>query len=355
MFLYVSIHDLFLIFLGILFLVLVLIGVLLSYVLYQHTVSRHMREWSVMIENKIADAIVYSHEERSSDEMFDLYSKKSPFRYLFLEKLVASKKKFSGSAQQTIQQLFIDYNLQIEALQKLKKKKAHLIAVGIQELTVMEMAVYLPQISVFLKYPSSQVYQEAQYAMVVFKGFDGLSFLNEFSYTISDWQQLRLLRSLKTIPEDSIAPAIGWLKSRNTSVVVFTLRLLRKFQVFSVYEHVRELLTHTSIDIRLQAVRTLQSLENIDTVTHLTDDYGNQPAELQLQIMKTLKRSDDKRCCDFFRFQLLNHPRADVKLAAAEALVSLGAKDDLLAISGDKTSPDRLVQIIKHALGERLC
>ncbi|WP_260446430.1 hypothetical protein [Chryseobacterium lactis] len=61
----------------------------------------------------------------------------------------------------------------------------------------------LPKISVFLSHPSSQVYQEAQYAMVSLSGFKRLDFLATASGKISEWQQLRLLFSVTSIPENS--------------------------------------------------------------------------------------------------------------------------------------------------------
>jgi hypothetical protein len=98
--------------------------------------------------------------------------------------------------------------------------------------------------------------------MVVFKGFEGLNFLNAFPYIISDWQKLRLLRSINQTPEDCTEIVNNWLQSSNSSVVIFTLKLVRKFQMLSSYQEVKKLLLHNSTEIRIQAVRSMQALEN---------------------------------------------------------------------------------------------
>ena len=207
-----------------------------------------------MIDEKISETIVNGRNNKITNPNFKKWLKNSNFRNLFLEKLVSTEKKFSGGAHQEIKQLFADYNLKQDALKKLKKKKSHLIAGGIQELTSMDYSAALAQISKFLHHPSPQVYHEAQYAMVVFKGFEGLNFLNDFPYIISDWQKLRLLRSINQMPEDCTEIVNDWLHSSNSSVIIFTLKLVRKFQMLSSYQEVKKLLLHNSIEIRVEAV-----------------------------------------------------------------------------------------------------
>lgn len=355
MFLYVSVHELFLTFLGILLLVLLLIIAVLLYSFYQYKTLNHAHKWSAMIDEKVSDAIVYGSEDKKDDEIFNTYSQESSFRNLFLERLVASEKKFSGGAQTEIKKIFADYNLQKEALNKLEQKKPHLIAEGIQELTAMKVEMAVPKIMPFLNHPSPQVYQEAQYAMVVFKGFQGLHFLNDFPYIISDWQQLRLLRSINLDPDQCQQVVNVWLDSQNTSVIIFALRLLRKFQMLAFYEKAKALLVHPSVDVRIEAVKALQALENPSTIAEFKEIYEEQPIEVQIEILKAMKLSHDPRCADFYKEKLNGTNLPGVKIAAAEALLALGYHDYLLEIITNDSSCPQLVQIIKHALQEKIC
>jgi hypothetical protein len=308
-----------------------------------------------MIDEKVSEAIVYGPEDKKDDEIFNTYSQESTFRNLFLERLVASEKKFSGGAQDEIKKIFTDYNLENEALKKIEQKKPHLIAEGIQELTAMKIETAVPKIMPFLTHPSSQVYQEAQYAMVVFKGFQGLHFLNDFTYIISDWQQLRLLRSINLDPDQCQQVVNVWLDSQNTSVVIFALRLLRKFQMLPFYEKANGLLNHPAVDVRIETVKALQSLENPSTITEFKNIYEEQPVEVQIEILKAMKLSHDHRCVDFYKEKLNGVNLPGTKIAAAEALLSLGYHDYLLEIIQNDFSCPQLVQIIKHALQEKIC
>lgn len=355
MFLTTSVHFLFLVFLGMLSLVLLLIIAVLIYSVYQYRESIQAFRWSEVINKKISEVIVYDKEEIPANSSFSAASGSASFRNLFLQRLAESEKKFSGAAQNKLKDLFQEYNLQEEALKKLNQKKEHIIAGGIQELTAMQVEEALPKIATFLTHPSAQVYQEAQYAMVNFKGFEGLHFLNSISSKISEWQQLRLLISITNIPENSGESIKLWMESSNDSVVIFTLKLLRKFQVLSLYSTVTDLLDHPSVDVRVQAVQTLLSLENSSTIGDLMEAYPQQPIEVQKEILKVMKKSKDQCSTDFLKDQLLNTPDSGIKVYAAEALCALEQQEYLTEISQKENSSEELIQIIKYVLQEKVC
>ncbi|MDR4891907.1 MULTISPECIES: HEAT repeat domain-containing protein [unclassified Chryseobacterium] len=355
MFLTTSVHFLFLVFLGMLSLVLLLIIAVLIYSFYQYRESLQAFRWSEVINKKISEVIVYSEEEIPANSNFSAASGNASFRNLFLQRLAESEKKFSGAAQNKLKDLFQEYSLQEEALKKLNQKKEHIIAGGIQELTAMQVEEALPKISTFLTHPSAQVYQEAQYAMVNFKGFEGLHFLNSISSKISEWQQLRLLISITNIPENSGESIKIWMESSNDSVVIFTLKLLRKFQVLSLYSTVTDVLDHPSVDVRVQAVQTLLSLENSFTIGDLMEVYPQQPIEVQKEILKVMKKSKDQCCTDFLKDQLLNTPDSGIKVYAAEALCALEKQEYLTELSQKENYSEELIQIIKYALQEKVC
>lgn len=356
LFLDISLHFLFDTFLGILLIVFLLIIGVLYYSFYLFKRLIHLIKWSQEIDHKVSEAIVYGGEEaETKPDSFSRFSNNSSFRDLFLEKLVDSEKKFSGAAQNEISKLFQDYNLEKETLKKLNQKKPFLIAGGIQEVASMRVESAVPKIASFLNHPSPLVYQEAQYAMVSFKGFDGLQFLDSLSSKISEWQQLRLLISVTNVPENCGQTVNAWLQSQNNSVIILTLRLMRKFQMLSFYSQVQDLLDHSAEEVRIQAVQTLQSLENSSTVLHLTESYPTQTSEVQVEIIRALKSSKDQRCVDFLKKQMINHPFPKLKILVAETLFSLGHHDYLISLAEDESSSKQLVQIIKHSMQEKVC
>lgn len=348
-----SLEFFFNIFIVILTVVFILILVVLLKGLLQYRQFRNEKIWTKLIDKKVSEAIVYG-KENTEDKCFDAFESKTSFRDLFLDKLVASEKKFSGIAQHEIRDLFEDYDLKKEAIQKINQKKPYLIAGGIQELTAMKVVEMLPKIETFLSHKDPQVYLEAQYAVVSFKGFEGLEFLNSSTNIISEWQQLRLLLSVPNIPENCDETIKSWLASSNTSVVIFVLSLLRKFQMLSFYGIVLNLLGHPADEVRIHALRTLQSLENEHTALELMDVFPSQSNDVQLEIMKILKFLKDTRNRDFFDTQLMQNPEIGIKILSAEGLCALGEENNLRVILHDENSPEFLVQIIKHALQEKI-
>lgn len=354
-FLAIGVHNLFLALVAVLFIVIGLIGFVLIYGFYRYWIQNRINLWTQYIDTRITEAIVNGVHGDVDDGVFNSLMKKSSFRSLFLERLVASEKNFSGVAHVEIRNLFVKYQLHFEALKRLNQRKSYMIIGGIQELTAMEAREFLPEIERFLDYKYANVYNEAQYAMVALKGFEGFNFLKTFSKPISDWQQLRLLNSITSIPDKGSEEVMEWLDSQNTSVVVFTLKLIRKIQLFAFYDRVKECLYHQDAKVRVQAVRTLQALEGFSTVDDLIESYYEQPQEVQLEIVKVLKAAKDIRFVDFFKTQLSNDTLTSIRIISAEALITLGLKDYLSELMNNQETSEELVLIVKHAMQIKIC
>lgn len=350
-----SVHFLFVVFIVMLSLVLMLATIVLIYNIIEYNRSVRRAGWSEVINKKISDVIVYADDEVPEDIYFKALAVNTAFRNLFLEKLVDSEKKFSGVAKNKITDLFTEYDLRKEAVKKLNQKKAYLIARGIRELTVMQVQDAIPKIEQYLSHPSPQVYHEAQYAMVRFKGFEGLHFLDNFPTRISEWQQLRFLLSISSLPADSEVGISRWLESTNDTVVIFTLKLIKKFQLLYAYPNVIRLLNTTSNEVRVKAVQTLMSLENPETVQYLSGIYYDQPDEVRIEIIRVMKMSKDQCCIDLLKKELLKDVPSGIKVNAAQALYELGHGDYLVELAGKEDMSEELIQIIKYALQEKGC
>lgn len=355
MLLQITIHDLVIAILIVLVLVLLLIIVVLFYSFYKYRVLSNRQVWTHMIENKITESIVVGQNFVEGDVSFDQHIREPAFRSLFLDLLVASERKFSGSAREEITHLFYKFHLEDEAWNNLIKSQAYRIGGGIQELTAMGVKRALPKFTALLAHHEKQVYQEAQYGIVSFMGVEGLDFLDGLTHPLSEWQQLRLLNSIVDIPDPQVVNINLWMTSKNPSVIIFTLRLLRKFQMLAFYDSVLKLLDHDVVPVKIQAVRTLEAFENKDTIDQLMASFPTQPQEVQIEILKAMKVSKSLECDGFLKKQLWEHPSTAVKIWSAEVLVCLGQRQYLHEIALDEHTPDQFKHIINHALQEKVC
>ncbi|MFD1772186.1 HEAT repeat domain-containing protein [Sphingobacterium suaedae] len=349
----ITIHELIIAIVIVLILVLLLIIFVLFYSFHKYKILHDRQVWTQMIEQKVTEAIVEGNAVVRSDTLFRKFLQEPSFRSVFLAVLVASERKFSGGARTEVNQLFHTFQLEEEAWRKIRQRKAYLIAGGIQELTAMGVKDAISDIAKFVHHADRQIYQEAQYALVRFNGFDGLLFLDTVTRPLSDWQQLRLLRSIEGIPDEHLNRLSGWISSSNESVVVFSLRLMRKFRLLTFYDQVLTLLTHAKTTVRVQAVRTLQALENAATVGQLIDLFPEQSEEVQLEILRALKFSRSRLSIPFLQRQLVEHAFVSIKISAAEILVSLGQQTYLRDMAANDATPPQLIHIIKHALQEK--
>lgn len=121
------------------------------------------------------------------------------------------------------------------------------------------------------------------------------------------------------------------------------------------YPIVVTLLEHSSVEVRVQAVQTILSLENPSTIRFLTEVYPDQPHEVQLEILRVMKISKDQCCTDLVKKELLENSNTAIKVYAAETLFELGHQEYLAKLSRDETASEELIQIIKYALQEKVC
>lgn len=348
-----TLHNLILALFVVLVLVLLLTAGLLAISYYKFKKISTRQRWLQIIDEKITQTIVDGYQPVTKGEDLAALLKNKAFRLLLLESLVASTRKFSGSAAEELIRLYIALNLKKDALEKLNKgNKIYQISEGIQELTAMKTLEVLPEIPDYLSNPNEQIYQEAQYALVRLKGFEGLSFLHDLSNTLSDWQQMRILDAIRDIPDTKRYLIADWLKSTNNSVIIFTLRLIRTKQLLGFYNNVAALITHPNQKVRIQTVKTLQALENEKTLDLLINIFEKDEVSVQKEILKALKISKNKNSETFLKLQLLHNQSSQLKMIAAEALSQLDESHFLHSLKNDADPTVSL--IVKHILQEKI-
>lgn len=342
---------------GIVVLIIILIILVLLFSIYKFRVVQNRKKWNEIIQYKITDAIVEGIQTGTTegDQSFQNYLKNSNFRNLFLSVLTTSNRRFAGTAQNEMFGLFYSFGLENDAWKKIKKKKPYLISGGIQELTSMKVDNVIPELLKLLNHPEKHVYQEAQYCLVNFQGFDGLFFLDNLKSPLSDWQQIRLLQSIPNVSNSIDNKVLSWLKSGNKTVVIFALRLISNFQLLAYYDYIVDLLYDSSTAVRKQAVITLQSIENRDTNSLLIESFNKQPKEVQKEIMSVLKVSKSKETKQFLIEQLnLETTDNKIRILAAEILLLLNEESYLRELLTNSDTSPTLLSIVKHALQEKI-
>lgn len=259
--------------------------------------QRRQISFQKKFNNLISEVAICESEEELNEifsqpeyqKILNHYQKNIIDGNFMIQELADTCKKFSGTTMDNIHWLFQKTDLKKELLAHLKDKRWFVKAKAIQQLAYLQQKDQLPNIFRLANHNNDFVRMEAQIATVKLIGFNGLRFLNVIGYSVSEWQQLRLIQELSRHSIENFDGMSFWLKSKNSSVVEFALRLVEIYQRYEFYDAAVQSLSHSSSEIRTQAVITVGKISNEKTAVALINIFATSGPELQLLILKTLQ------------------------------------------------------------------
>ncbi|MES2003686.1 MAG: hypothetical protein V4450_04130 [Bacteroidota bacterium] len=304
-----------------------------------------------LLENWISEIIMEETEaSRTVSKKIQRILRNRTAKQFAINELILCKKNFSGVVSENIVSLYLELGLKAFSLNKLRKKnKWHIKAKGIQELYLMDQKDTLTTIYRNTNSKNEMVRMEAQTGVIHLTGFKGLRFLDVISYPLTEWQQLKLLEQLRLYAEkEDLSDKIPkWLLSKNTSVVVFALKLADDYQVFSVRTQVVNCLVHPEKKVRSQAIETIIRLADEKTPAILLGYFAKESLPNQIGMLDALRTMATNNETSFLT-ELLYHENDTVKLKAAIVLAE--NTDNGMALIEQKalTQPEPYQRIYRH-------
>ncbi|MGZ3753374.1 MAG: HEAT repeat domain-containing protein [Mucilaginibacter sp.] len=311
--------------------VVIMLGILCYMLLYMYFKTRHdgkHDKWRIVMDELIHEAVFYDSDDESSpvpstDRVTKLMGNEH-FRARLTDALVSAKKNMAGIASDNLKILYKKLGLEKAALRSLKSRHWHVKAKAIQELTIMEIDEFVAQLYPFTNNKNELVRMEAQSALVQFNGFEGLRFLDIVTYPISDWQQIKLLQQLSQVPPVNIS-IDAWIKSDNSSVVVFALKLARNYHRFELHDEISPCLDHPDPKVRLEAINFLSEIATDETSDQFISRFLGEEFKHQLAMIHAMQKIASEKDI-LFLVDLLNDNNNEMKLSAARALAKMGDK-----------------------------
>jgi HEAT repeat protein len=188
---------------------------------------------------------------------------------------------------------------------------------------------------------------EAQSALVHLSGFGGLWFLNILNYPISEWQQMKLISMLSTSPVSDIPDLHLLLSSPNESLVIFTLKLIGRFQQRTMHNAVVKCLGNKSEAIRYVAIKCLKEINNPYTPGVLVRRFSTETRRNKIAIVNVIGEIGDKDQTDFL-LEVLSLNDDTLKIAAARALSNHHIQGGALLEEFCNTQGPPYTQILLH-------
>ena len=270
--------------------------------------------WNKLIDDEI---LLHLFEDKAiPTSSIEDKMKSDVFKQFFIEKIIHSLDYFSGSYKVKIKNIFSFYQLNQFTFKKINQKNPYILAQGIRELIIIEDKDALIKIKSFINHPNREVQEECQYGLVHFLGFDGLYFLDHLKNKLSEWQQIRLLSILPTLPnytDNEFEKIVHWLNSPNDSIVIFVLKIIKKSQILKSENYLFELLINENPNIVTQTIKTFSVIHSNKTADALIKHYPNQPIDRQIEILKSLIKLDLSHQKKFLIHEIVNQANLSIK------------------------------------------
>ena len=298
---------------------------MLCYMYFKNAHDKKFDKWRLISDLLIRKAVFYDDDEIQDDKLIPVTTRAEKlmqdkhFRKLLVNEIMSAKKNISGISADNLKHLYVQLGLEKYALNNLNSSRWYIKAKAVQELTIMDMSEFFDQIYSYTDDKNDLVRMEAQSALVQFKGFDGLRFLDTITSPISNWQQIKLLQQLSHLPPSDIDMS-PWFKSPNSSVVVLALKLARNYHRFELHDDIVSCLDNSDPWVRIEAIYCLNEIYTDETSDHLISRFLNEILKNQLAILKVLQTiGTDKDV--LFLLDLLTFENDEIKIQAARALV----------------------------------
>jgi len=341
---------------GIILLILGLLVYMLSYMYFKSVYDKKFDKWSLISDLLIRKAIFYDDDEIEDHTLIPVTARAEKlmrdkhFRKLLVNEITSAKKNISGISADNLKHLYVQLGLEKYALNNLTSSRWYIKAKAVQELTIMDMNEFVDQIYSYTDDKNDLVRMEAQSALVQFKGFDGLRFLDTITSPISNWQQIKLLQQLSHLPPSDIDMGL-WFKSANSSVIVLALKLARNYHRFELHDDIISCLDHSDSWVRIEAIQCLNEIYTDETSDHLISRFLNETIKNQLAMIKVMQTiGTDKDV--LFLLDLLTFENDEIKIHAARALVQ-SSKNGMISLEEySKEVEYPINEIIMHIKGE---
>jgi hypothetical protein len=303
------------------------------------------------LDNWIGEAIIsttaeYSHVYITHDLIDQLEDER--LRQLAIDRLIDTKKNLTGSSADNIIQLYEQLGLKSDSLRKFKSNAWYNKSKGIYELYMMNQQECQSDIYKYNNTKNDYVRAEAHTAIIGFSGFEGLNFLENLTYPLNEWEQIKLLEQLQSLDPGNMERVHYWLKSTNEYVIQFSLKLVDIYHLLEVHDDVVACLDSKIEKTRYLAIKTLGRIANEKTIEILKVHYPSETDGNKRKILKQVYHAGSAADVPF----LLDVINTGDDLLKAEALKGVAnhslEKLNELEVSFTDTAMAAMIKQIKH-------
>lgn len=308
------------------------------------------RTLNAMVIMETTSTVPASSHHFKLDTLRTLAGQSSLARQVMVNQLVAVKKSISGSSSKILEQLYIELDLHTYSIKKLKRGSWQKKAQGIRELAELRYQPAIDTIRKFIVSGNRTLREESLLALVRLDDEAPLSFLDQYTGTITPWMRINIHYHLSKSDARKLPHFSRWFSSSNLDVVLFALSMARQFRQSSAIPFLTALLSHTDTRIAGLALETISALEAhelADDVTQRIDTFWANE-KLSTRMVRCLGRIgytlEHKRTI----LRYLDHPDYTVRFNAVQAMYKLDDESRQLLLDFNTKMNGILSGAIEH-------
>jgi HEAT repeat protein len=222
-----------------------------------------------------------------------------------------------------IRDLYFKLELDYYSFQKLSNEKWNVQAMGIHELSAMEVNNEVDSIGEFINHSHPVPRHEAIAASVKLRSDDPFGFLDRLRVPLTKRDQINaytiLWKQQYAIPDFS-----RWFDSTNPSVVQFAVEMASMNRQIEAVDRFDKLLHHSYEEVRESVIKAIGDLFLTVYSTRLIAQFDNEHEHLRILILQTMGKLQDPELLNFLSDIVLLNPFMKIRMEAAKALINIG-------------------------------
>lgn len=274
-------------------------------------------------------------------------------RRILIDQMIDLSITLTGEEKDRLKFLYLELKLDKDSYLKAMNKKWHIKAKGFRELAFMNIPTANDEIFRCLSSKNNILRQEAQFAMIRLNPDNSFGFLDDLEKRFTLWEQLNVYETI-TFHHLDLPDFEKLLFSKNTSVVMFALRMIKVFKINRTYNSLIKLLSHESTEIRNLTIQVLGTLKLTESLPHLKRIYKNETYDNCLAIIHAMANMPDENMLSFLKLVLDKEDDVQLQIEAAIAINKI-SETGPATLNGLLSSDYKNYQIIvKHVLDKRI-
>ena len=275
-------------------------------------------------------------------------------RRTLIENIIEMHQGVTGTSAEILEHFYRDCNMVDFAVEDIKKGAWWIKARAFRELSELRVREKFKLVLNYVDHDNKILRSEAQYAAVQLGGARSLTFVEELTQPISEWDQLVLLEKLEKFIPEELPDVSSWLDSQNDSVVIFACKIITQFRMFKVAPKLLGLLNNANALVATRGIDCMVSLDFMEACPTLRRFYPNANKDVQLAILDALAKLGDSSNLGFFRDEIEQKNDFDIAMHAAMALRNLGGRSILKMLNERELQFPKNNEIVRHALDTRI-